>query len=483
MKAIRNFLALALVICVSLEALADWHHMRSVSAQSNTFAALGLTNNFVGIDTFASLNGAIAVDGTLYPMTDAGIQAAINAAPDGGTVHLPEGIYSACTTLPIAITKRINIVGDGWGSLIQVCATASGTTDIFHIVPGSTAGFQGVRMQDFAISPASGAPARYAINIDAANGPVGYFVINHVRIDQLGGSSISTTNAAGSVQGTPYILEIAGSSVLNGINCDFCGDTLNIYDSEFAGSFPLYLNPTPNGSAGGAHGLHVVGNNITSTGGVQIKNGWAGTFSANEIEIPTGLTEPNGAGLDIDGTSSSPIQNLVIENNYIAMGTTGTDIRVNYAQGTILKHNFLSPSILTGTYSILTTAVADRTIGELNWVAPYGLGISRWLSDNGTNSNISFISPATGNPTNLNELDLTRIGQSAASKLAGTAICSSSSATLTFSPAFASNPTIIATDANPSATAHISARSTSGATITCSGASDTVDWLAIGNPN
>jgi hypothetical protein len=89
---------------------------------------LGVTSLFA-----TNLAGIVFVNGT----NDAAIQAAIDAAPDGGTVFIPSGTYSLCNNLPITISKSVRFEGAGDSSLLQVCSTASSTTDIFLVKPAS----------------------------------------------------------------------------------------------------------------------------------------------------------------------------------------------------------------------------------------------------------------------------------------------------------------------------------------------------------
>jgi len=65
----------------------------------------------------------------------------------------------------------------------------------------------------------------------------------------------------------------------------------------------------------------------------------------------------------------------------------------------------------------------------------------------------------------------------------GVATCSSSTATVSFTTAYTSTPAIIVSDETTTGGARVSAKSNSSFTITCTGASDVVDYFTGGNPN
>jgi hypothetical protein len=69
------------------------------------------------------------------------------------------------------------------------------------------------------------------------------------------------------------------------------------------------------------------------------------------------------------------------------------------------------------------------------------------------------------------------------SDIAGTLSCSGGTKMVTFTAAFTSTPVIIVSDETTAGGARVSAHSTSGFTVTCTGATDAFDYLVIGNPN
>lgn len=73
--------------------------------------------------------------------------------------------------------------------------------------------------------------------------------------------------------------------------------------------------------------------------------------------------------------------------------------------------------------------------------------------------------------------------QAAQSDASGVATCVASTVTVTFNTAYASTPTIMLTDETTTGGARVSAKSNSAFTITCTGATDVVDYLTFGNPS
>jgi hypothetical protein len=99
----------------------------------------------------------------------------------------------------------------------------------------------------------------------------------------------------------------------------------------------------------------------------------------------------------------------------------------------------------------------------------------------------SYRDPSGGNTiSDTNNVYVGKSGhlnQSASGDLAGVKTCSSGSFSVTFNTAYASTPVIIVSDETTAGGARVSAKSGSSFTVTCSGASDVVDWATFGNPN
>ncbi len=65
----------------------------------------------------------------------------------------------------------------------------------------------------------------------------------------------------------------------------------------------------------------------------------------------------------------------------------------------------------------------------------------------------------------------------------GVATCNTNTVTVTFTTAYTSTPVIVVSDETTAGGARVSASSNTAFTITCTGASDVVDYFTGGNPN
>lgn len=349
---------------------------------SSTGDMSGATGTFSGSVTAGSVQGSVSPNA----FTDVAISAAITATPDGGELYLPAGTYVLSgASLPFTISKRITIRGAGWDTVLQVGAGVGATTDVFLLKPSTVNDVQGMRLQDFYITPASGAPGRSAFMVDGTNASVSNLVIDHVRVDTLGNYAFNTQNMTGtnsSVNGSPYVLKITNSLISGGMNLTLVGDTVNIEGNTFTGPRDITVKQIgAAGTNGGAHGFRCVGNNITVTGGSVIQNAWQGIWGWNDMESPNTSTETNSALLDLQGNASANVQGFQIVGNFLGGSApqVSTSLRIDRATGTVVRDNFI-PQATTGA---VVTANAANTAFMLNTHAPNN-PLSSWLSDSGT---------------------------------------------------------------------------------------------------
>jgi hypothetical protein len=75
------------------------------------------------------------------------------------------------------------------------------------------------------------------------------------------------------------------------------------------------------------------------------------------------------------------------------------------------------------------------------------------------------------------------LGQMAASQYGGVSACSGSTKAIALPITYNSQPVIMIFDETTAGGAKLSAKSARGFTVTCAGASDSFDWMVIGNPN
>lgn len=177
-------------------------------------------------------------------LTNAGIQAAVDAVSEGGTVFMPAGTYDITGTVTIA--KRMKLMGAGWGTVLQVGLAVGSSTDIILLKPPSAAAVEGIHLQDFYIKPVSGTPARYGINIDGTNGSVSNLVVERVRIDTLGNYGIAVTNTSGVTSGTPKNATIRDNILQAGMDLSYVANGLNLENNVIGGN-TQYLPPLFNG--------------------------------------------------------------------------------------------------------------------------------------------------------------------------------------------------------------------------------------------
>ena len=75
------------------------------------------------------------------------------------------------------------------------------------------------------------------------------------------------------------------------------------------------------------------------------------------------------------------------------------------------------------------------------------------------------------------------LDQAAANSIAGVSACSGGTKAISFGVTYTSQPAIVLFDETTKGGVNLTARSTSGFTASCTGASDAFDWIVIGNPN
>ena len=354
---------------------------------ANAFAG---NNTHIGTETFANINGVVTVDGTKYAMTDTGIQAAATAlcanAPVGGTLYLPTGNY-AISTGNILIACPMSIVGSGYGTNLNVISSISSTSDVFVVNPTSNGDF--IHFSDFSINNA-GSNGRYGIHLNGASAVIQHITIERVLINQMGSYGIYA-EGSGAGEGTPRLLNVDKSTVFGGFVCTNCGDTVRLLNSEFIGVGKIdFLGFQPGSST-----PIVDKDNITLTGGVHFGPGTVGcVFTNNEEETVnfTGgnWTGSNGAMLDLDGSSSAPIQDCKVVGNSFQTPLTGiaiTAVRVNYANSANIHDNRIGRGVFSCSQDFNWTGKQNTPM--LGWNELCGTLGTCTLVNSGSTFNIS----------------------------------------------------------------------------------------------
>ena len=106
--------------------------------------------------------GTFSAEAVIVNAKDFGndIQAAVDATPTRGTLYFPKGNYQVSS--PISITKRINLVGSGFGSQIYQSADETLINIDASSVPG---GFQYLTIKDLYLGSAATSPGKALLKL------------------------------------------------------------------------------------------------------------------------------------------------------------------------------------------------------------------------------------------------------------------------------------------------------------------------------
>lgn len=314
----------------------------------------------------------------------AAIQSAITAAQAiGAAVYLPFGSYLVSSTL--TFSKGIRFFGDGWISIILVKSTVGATTDILKVSPSVTsdAGQTGYVFENFRVSPQSGTPGRHAIAIDITTRAVYESMFRKLRLDALGGRGFVTLpNATPLVDGF-FTSTIENCSIYNGIYLDKAGDSIRVLRNTLPGAnAAVYADLVFVSAANTPHGLDIIGNNITTSGGcVHIKNAYGGRIAFNIFESSAG--NANNALVDIDGTNGTTKPDGVnVSENFFSTPSGVDAVRVNFARYTLIRGNLIAePGGGAFNYKVTSNAVDTQILDNATSADSV---LSTQLSDAGT---------------------------------------------------------------------------------------------------
>lgn len=142
------------------------------------FISVAFSGNFSGVGDYA-INGHGFIDVRIYGATGDGttddtaaIQAAIAAAPQLGTIYLPNGNYYISGELDVA--KNLYFKGDGWDTQIYQSST---TLNLFHVTATGQVVFENMKLASEATTA-----GKCLIRLDA---PCSHAIIRNVSM--LGG--------------------------------------------------------------------------------------------------------------------------------------------------------------------------------------------------------------------------------------------------------------------------------------------------------
>jgi hypothetical protein len=265
-------------------------------------------------------------------------------------------------------------------------------------------------------------------------------------------------------------------------------------------------------------------------------NSWSNTIFESDISF-------NGTGLYVPGTTSQTGENLSILNSVIG---NNIGVGLSIATGNNINFTIVNTSFdYNGSWAVQNgTAITQNAVSLVNcylaqrsnWLQNYGYmnimgvdandgadsGILGYLIDNEaaflTVLGGGFFNNGTGailNPSGVastwlgpvvtspgaNGLTPTatyidRLGdfsptvlwtdhfnQNTANRVAGTSSCSAGAQTITFPGPYANPPVVLLFDETTKGGVSLTGKGTWGFIVSCSGASDTFDWIVVGNPN
>lgn len=378
---------------------------------ANTFTApvtINSTLTVSGAGTFTGTTIACNLNGVICPtaLTGAAIQTAINALPSGGTLYLPIGTYSlsATTNEQIKVTQSINMIGAGWGTVLQVTANAP-TIPAIHIVPSGQV--SGIRMQDFTINTtaAAGGNTSYAIQVDTSPGNnLVNLIIEHISVGNpfanFGGfatGGVWLNNTANEVNGGFIGANILHSYITGGLKCTLCGDSVLIRGDTFRNISSQSILDIDASFVQGSANFFIDSDYFPVFAGIHI--GAGATFpriSGNELQplATSSCTGSNGASVDLDGTVGNPINDADIYDNTWQINSaciTLNALRINFANRTrVHGDNRFGIGGAPDKGVVITANATNTRIGMDNdFYPPDGL-ISTSLSDSGTGTRYAF---------------------------------------------------------------------------------------------
>lgn len=285
----------------------------------------------------------------------AGIQAAVNATPWGGTLIVPTPVSMYKISSAITINKPIKIVGDGGSTVARKqmpCFKATGHNDIFKLVPVLDGyrfdyGLSGVTIQDLMLEgPGLNNNGNCGISVDETVN-AGVF---HIRENNFSGLHIRYFDYGIKLAGVVYLNNFYNVRALwNSTGCNIdkvVGSAEGGSDQNrfFGCEFVLNTRGLSLSELSFAGSQSIIGCTISENTVVGVVAGWNTTFymSGSQIEnnpIGVNFTIPASVGNPASEGSKTIIGNCFLFNRY--------DIWVQKST-TALSGGFPFPLLITG---------------------------------------------------------------------------------------------------------------------------------------
>lgn len=202
------------------------------------------------------------------------------------------------------------------------------------------------------------------------------------------------------------------------------------------------------------------------------------TTSQNAVSVVNGyIVQPNRwiqnyGRMNLNGVyatdgSDSGTLGYLIDNENESFTVTGGEF-FNGGSGTTLNSAGVG-SVWLG--ALVTPGLTGPVVGLIDRFGDAGF------------ASLTASSAVVSGPVEAPILSGNILGQNTADHLAGTSACSAGTQTVNFGATYTSQPVILLFDETTAGGVKLSAKSTSGFTAACAGASDVFDWMVIGNPN
>lgn len=326
----------------------------------------------IGVQSSAHHDGRIYVDGVTYPLTQPGIQQALDDACAGnqfgtyGTdVYLPPVVVSLSNMSgqQFLETCSLQIHGAGlYSTWFVVDGKVPSTVPVFRVKPVHVGSQGAMSFENFQIT-SGGSAGGDAFLFDGSNPGISGFnnlTIRKVMVTGLSKGAWSLNmvgpafpaNQMGWNRVSDNILQ-HGIRLTNALAVDSWLIDHNVFGSATGGTTPCIDASTVEG----ASHITAFNNNGGCAGGFFISHGTTQCkVLYNQIEQPTESTEPNSAIIDLIG-DNYPIDGCeIVGNNINAHTFATTNIRIGRASNTSIYDNVLGLQPKSGVGILLTAS-------------------------------------------------------------------------------------------------------------------------------
>lgn len=336
---------------------------------------------FTAAVTADKINNHIFVDGTKYPITQAGIQSAItdacaisSGAGKGCHVWLPPCSVALTngtgSTEQFLVTAPIQVHGAGPNATWFVVGSTTGidSIPIFRIVPAaSDEGYY--LFEDFRIT-ANATNGGDAFSLEAtASTTINDFTLRRTKIVNLAaGSWAVTMNTAG---GTERFFHgrITDNNLAHGIKMNSTStiDSWLIDHNVFTSVSGVTTAAVDATTVNGAAHVTLFNNNGSLPGGFCISHGTTELqILYNQIEQAVTSVEANSALIDLMGDTYTIDHAVIVGNNIGSNNNCSINIRVDHATRTWIAGNVIGVNTSSGTGIVLTANSSGTVIDNNN---------------------------------------------------------------------------------------------------------------------